>query len=270
MIEIAPYNDLVTCVKTGSDFIGKVVMWTYAYLIEDVLIDAGCPNAAKEVDEFAATNPIKRVYVSHTHEDHTGGCAILAQKAEIYATPPVAEVLKNPEKLPDFFVMIWGQPEPVPDVLPMPNRFEIGDLSFEWLLLPGHTDHMVGFYERERGWLFSADAVPLPSKKQLAMPDENVTAMITTMEMIQNLELNLLFDGHRGPVEAPREYIQIRIDYLKELQASIKDLHNQGQDIPEIQESLGIEGPWYMEMTEGRFRIDHLIRSLLFDVSSQS
>jgi glyoxylase-like metal-dependent hydrolase (beta-lactamase superfamily II) len=129
---------------------------------------------------------------------------------------------------------------------------------------------MIGFYEKERGWLFSADAVPLPSRKQLAMPDENVTEMIATMEKIQDLNLNMLFDGHRGPVESPKEYIQKRIDYLKDIQISIKELHSQGHDIPEIQEKLGIEGPWYVDMTEGRFRIDHLIRSLLFDEVSLS
>ena len=80
----------------------------------------------------------------------------------------------------------------------------------------------------------------------------------------------MLFDGHRGPVENPYEYIQKRIDYLKDAQASIKKLHSQGQDIPEIQESLGIEEPWYVGMTEGRFRIDHLIKSLLFDEVSLS
>lgn len=265
MIEIDPYDDLVTCVKTGSEMNGSVVMWTYAYLIGDTLLDAGCPNAAKEIKEFEASNPISRVYVTHAHEDHLGGCAVLAPEAEIYATPPVAKALKNPEALPDFFVMVWGQPEPVPEVLPMPKKFELGDLSLEWLSLPGHTDHMIGFYEKERGWLFSADAVPLPSRKQLAMPDENVPEMIATMEKIQDLNLNKLFDGHRGPVEAPEEYIQKRIDYLKDLQGSIKELHSQGHDIPEIQERLGIEGPWYVDMTEGRFRIDHLIRSLIFD-----
>ncbi|MHA2117796.1 MAG: MBL fold metallo-hydrolase [Candidatus Thorarchaeota archaeon] len=270
MIEVDPYDDLVTCVKTGSEMNGSVVMWTYAYLIGDTLLDAGCPNAAMEIKEFAANNPVSRVYVTHTHEHHLGGCAVLAPEAEIYATPPVVEALKNPEALPDFFVMVWGQPEPVPEVLPMPQKFEIGDLSLELLSLPGHTDHMVGFYERERGWLFSADAVPLPSRKQLAMPDENVPEMITTMEEIQNLNLNLLLDGHRGPVENPHEYIQKRIDYLKDLQVSIKGLHSRGQDIPDIQESLGIEGPWYVGMTEGRFRIDHLIRSLLFDEVSTS
>jgi glyoxylase-like metal-dependent hydrolase (beta-lactamase superfamily II) len=265
MIEIEPYDDLVTCIKTGSDMNGSVVMWTNAYLIGETLIDAGCPNASREFKEFAAKNPIRRVFLTHTHEDHIGCCSVLAPEAEIYATAPVAEFLKDPIVLPDFFVMVWGQPEPVLGVLSMPKEFEIGNLSFEWLSLSGHTDHMIGFYEKERGWLFSADAVPLPSRKELAMPEENIPEMIATMEKIQKLELNILFDGHRGPVEDPYDYIQKRIDFLKDLQASIRELHSQGQDIPEIQENLGIEAPWYTDMTEGRFRVDHLIKSLLFD-----
>lgn len=265
MIEIVPYSNLITCIKTGSEMNGSVVMWTYSYLIGDTLLDAGCPNSCEEFREFAASSPIRRVYVTHTHEDHLGCCSVLSEEADIYATPPVAEFLKSPIELPNFFVLVWGQPKPVSKVLPMPDRFEVGELTFEPFDLPGHTDHMIGFYEQEKGWLFSADAVPLPSRKELAMPDENVPMMIASMERIQELDLDILFCGHRGPVEKPKEYIQKRIDYLKEIQEKSRVLYSEGRSIEQIQEALGIEGPWYMEMTEGRFRVDHLLKSLIED-----
>ena len=49
MIEIVPYNDIITCVKTASEMNGKAIMWSYAYLIEDTLIDAGIKNAEDEL-----------------------------------------------------------------------------------------------------------------------------------------------------------------------------------------------------------------------------
>ena len=80
--------------------------------------------------------------------------------------------------------MVWGQPEPVEDVEPMPPTFSVGNWQFEVVPLPGHYEGMVGFYEKEKGWLFSADAVPLPSRRQIAMPEENVPQMIATMERL--------------------------------------------------------------------------------------
>jgi hypothetical protein len=42
-------------------------------------------------------------------------------------------------------------------------------------------------------------------------------------------------------------------------------LHEEGKTIPEIQEALKLEGPWYLEMTQGRFGIDIFLNSLVFD-----
>jgi hypothetical protein len=44
-----------------------------------------------------------------------------------------------------------------------------------------------------------------------------------------------------------------------------KALHESGKSIEEIQEALGLEGPWYLEMTQDRFGIDFFLKSLLFD-----
>ncbi|UCH05750.1 MAG: MBL fold metallo-hydrolase [Candidatus Thorarchaeota archaeon] len=270
MIEIVPYDDTVTCIKTGTEIDGKVIIWAYSYLIGDTLFDAGCPNAIEEFMEFVSSNPVKHVYVSHAHEDHTGGCSALADNATIYAAPQTSDVLKNPEILPDFFVMVWGQPEPVSAVAPMPDHFTVRGLDFEVVPLPGHNKDMVGFYESRRGWLFSADAVPLPSRKQLSMPDENIPQTIATLEKIQALNLNVLFDSHAGPIESPRRHIQTRIDHLKDLQTKVRELHNKGRSVPEIIDDLQIEGPWYVDMTKGRFGIDYVIRSLIYDKASQS
>jgi endoribonuclease LACTB2 len=268
MIEIAPYDELVTCVKTGSEMNGRVMMWQYSYLIDDVLIDAGCPNAADELNELRSMNPVRRIYVTHAHEDHAGGCSVFVQDAEVFARPSMAEAMMNPEVLNAFFTMAWGQPKAVSKVNPIPDEFEIGTLRFELLPLPGHTNDMTGFYEKEKRWLFSGDAMPFTPEKQLAMSDENVPETIKTMEMIQTLNLRVLFDGHVGPIENPREHIQTRIDYLKEIQNAVRDHCSQGLTVTEIQEKLKIVSPWWADMTEGRFCVANLIRSLIEDEPS--
>jgi len=265
MIEIIPFNDDITCIKTATEHDGKAIMYVYAYLVRDTLFDTGCGNAIDEIREFVSKNEINQVYVSHSHEDHCGSLHAFEGIAKIYANEMTRKDLMNPEQIAEFFDYVWGQPKPVADILIMPDAFSVGDLSFEVIPLPGHAADMVGFYEPEKRWFFSSDAIPLPSKKKIGMPQENIPQMIVTMEKIRDMDIEVMFDSHRGPINSPREHIQIRIDYINMIQEEARGLHEAGKSIDEIQEILGFEGPWYLEMTKERFGIHFFLNSLLFD-----
>ncbi|UCE10115.1 MAG: MBL fold metallo-hydrolase [Candidatus Thorarchaeota archaeon] len=266
MFEIEAFDDKVTCVKTATEMAGNAIMWVYSYLIDKTLIDAGCGNAKEELWAYAREVGVDRVYVTHTHEDHVGTCALLSQQATIFARENQIPILKDPPEKNEFFAYVWGSIPPVSKIEVMPDDFSVGDMTFEVITLPGHSpDLMVGFYEKDRGWLFSSDAVPLPSRKRIAMDCENVVQIVSTMEKILDLNLEVLFDAHRGPVVDPQDYIQTRIDFLKDVRRESKALHDKGRTIDEIVSHFSFEAPWYMEMTEGRFSIEHLIESLIFD-----
>lgn len=266
MFEVENCYDRVTCLKTATEYAGNAVMWVYAFLIDKTLFDAGCANAKEDINQYASKVGVERVFVTHTHEDHVGACSLLSQYATIYARPQHFAVLKDPPQYSEFFAWVWGQPDPVDKIETMDTTFDVGDLSFKVIDLPGHApDTMVGFLEESLGWFFSADGVPLPTQKKLAMNDENIAQVISSLEKIQTLDIKVLFDSHRGPVEDPAEHIQKRIDYLKDLRLKAKELHEKGLSIEEIQKTLELEGPWYMDSTAGRFGIDFLLKSLLFD-----
>jgi glyoxylase-like metal-dependent hydrolase (beta-lactamase superfamily II) len=265
MMEVVPFDETVTCIKTGAAREGQVIMWAYAYHIGDALLDGACSNAGDDLRQYAARHQIKRVFVTHTHEDHYGGCWLLAPRATVFATPSATKELRTPPKYNEFFRLVWGQPEPLKNVEPMPSSFSVKGLRFDVVQLPGHYEQMVGFYEPKRKWLFSADAVPLASRKEIAMPEENVPQMIVTMERILTMDVEVLFDGHRGPVLEPRVHIRARVDYLQALQRRVQELHSEGKSITEIQATLGFQEPWYLPWTERRFGIDYLIRSLVAD-----
>jgi len=266
MFEVEFYNEDVTLVKTGTAMEdGNPIMWAIAYRVGNILIDAGCPNALDDLKKYADKAEIEEVYVTHPHEDHYGGCSAFAPRSTIYACEPDIKILKDPPVLPEFFQFVWGQPTPLVDVEVLPSGFIAGDFEFEVIPLPGHWQNMVGFYEPHKRWLFSADAVPLPTRKYIAMPEENIPLMVKTMQRIAEMDIDILFDGHKGPVPSPKDHIQARIDFIQDIQKSALNLHEEGKSIEEIQESLGLEGPWYIGLTEYRFRIDHFLKSLLFD-----
>jgi glyoxylase-like metal-dependent hydrolase (beta-lactamase superfamily II) len=57
-----------------------------------------------------------------------------------------------------FNLKIPDQPEPQHS-LKEGEQITIGELSFEVILLPGHSPGGVGFFARDPGWLFSGDTV---------------------------------------------------------------------------------------------------------------
>ncbi|MHA1960023.1 MAG: MBL fold metallo-hydrolase [Candidatus Thorarchaeota archaeon] len=266
MFETERFDDRVTCVKTATEQGGNAIMWVYSYLVDKTLFDTGCGNAKEEFWTYAQEVGVDRVYVTHTHEDHVGACALLSQQATVFARENQIPILEDPPDVSEFFAYVWGTISKVSEVEVMPDQFSVGDLKFEVITLPGHSpDLMVGFYEKKHGWLFSADGVPLPSRKRIAMDDENVAQVVSTMEKIRDLNLKVLFDAHKGPIVNPQAHIQTRIDHLKDVQRESRTLHEDGRTIKEIVNHFNFEAPWYLEMTAGRFSIEHMIKSLLFD-----
>ena len=195
MFEKEVLDEDVTGLKTataGPD--GKAIMWVYAFHIGNALIDAGCVNAKSEFESYVSNSDIKDVYITHAHEDHFGCADLFQEKARVYAWKSGIDLLRNPLDIPEFFQYVWGQPQPIKEVQPLPDTFEIGDYRFKIIEAPGHMKDMVALLEPDRKWLFSADAVPLPSRKYIAMPEENIPRMIVTMERINDLNIEVLFD----------------------------------------------------------------------------
>ncbi|MEM2143037.1 MAG: MBL fold metallo-hydrolase [Candidatus Thorarchaeota archaeon] len=265
MIELVSYDNDVLCVRTASEQNGQPIFWVYSYLVGDTLFDTGCGNTSNEFRSAISTREIGRIVISHAHEDHVGACSRLESEVPVLAPDPIHAALRSPPAINDFFRFVWGQPEPIKSPLKLPDNLETERFRFSIVRLPGHTDSMIGLYDSERQWLFSADAVPFPSRKKLAMPDENIPMMLRTLEMIQQLDISVLFDSHHGPIDRPHEHVQKRIDFLKETQSRVRRLYEEGLSIEDIVRSLNFEQPWYVDLTGGRFGVEHLVRSLIHD-----
>ena len=140
MFETEPFNEEIIGLKTataGPD--GNPIMWVYAYLINDTLIDTGCGNGKEELRDYIKGRTIKNIYISHAHEDHFGSADLFAHEADIFAWKSGIDLVRNPIEIGEFFQYVWGQPQPIDEVKPLPSTFEIGTYRFEVVEVPGHN-----------------------------------------------------------------------------------------------------------------------------------
>jgi hydroxyacylglutathione hydrolase len=139
---------------------------TNCYLVADrfsgqaVVIDPGDENW--RIQHSLATHEwsLAGVLVTHAHFDHIAACGALAESEN-------CSISLHPADLPMwwmhggaelFGVQIPDLPEPRTK-LKDGDSIPLGKLRLEVIHLPGHTPGHVGFFLKDRGWLFSGDVL---------------------------------------------------------------------------------------------------------------
>ncbi len=103
---------------------------------------------------------VRYVLITHAHFDHIGGIAdvVEATGAKLAIHPNERPLLEN-----GGGASMWGlkvTPSPPPDVALSDGQIiEVGQLTFEVLLTPGHSPGGVSFYEAEGGMAFVGDVL---------------------------------------------------------------------------------------------------------------
>jgi glyoxylase-like metal-dependent hydrolase (beta-lactamase superfamily II) len=124
---------------------------------EAVVVDPG-GNAAELRLELARLGArCESILITHGDWDHLGGVADLAEgtEAKVYMAAEEAERL---ERLTDFSPPELGFRSYKPDVLLQGDEtLEVAGITFETVLVPGHTPAHLAFYAE--GCLFSGDVV---------------------------------------------------------------------------------------------------------------
>ena len=129
------------------------------------VIDPGCCDAAEleQITGFIEKHNLKPVCImlTHGHFDHIYGVSALAQKYDIPAYAHINEKFTientNPQicRLYDLSLPAEFAMTPVLEG----EVIEVGDLRFEVIETPGHSQGGLCFYEKTEGVLFSGDTL---------------------------------------------------------------------------------------------------------------
>jgi glyoxylase-like metal-dependent hydrolase (beta-lactamase superfamily II) len=209
------------------------------YRLGTTLVDTGPPNQWPVIRRFLEEREVRRVLVTHHHEDHSGNAARLKteMRAEVFAPERGLRAMSGGFRLRPYQHLIWGAPGRV-RLGPSPEVTSLeGGMSLRAIPAPGHSPDMTCYLEPERGWLFTGDLY-IASKQKFLRADEDVDDQIDSLRRILDFDFDTLFCAHRGVVTDGRRAIRAKLDYLVELRGEVRRLHGEGRSVGEIRRIL--------------------------------
>jgi len=222
------FNDNIRGFKLGWSFTGTPLMMVYCYLFDNIMVDTGQSHMEKEVVEIARENGVKRIFLTHHHEDHSGNAAAIHRSlgAKVAGHHLSIEKLKSSYPILPYQRYVWGETRPI-NMIPLPEEIETELGKMEHLHTPGHSKDHTLFFLPERGVLFSGDLY-LGDRIKFFRSDEDMGAQIDSLKKVRALDFDTLLCSHNPRLKNGRLHICSKLEFLETLYGDIIDLWKKG------------------------------------------
>ena len=205
---------------------------------------------------------VTHVLVTHTHRDHSPGCALLRRftPAPTYGFGPhgsgrrnVGEGAEVVEEGADF--------EFEPDIAARDGDvIECDGFSFECVHTPGHTSNHMCYRLREDRALFCGDHVMGWSTTIVSPPDGHMGTYIASLERLLDGDDRTYWPTHGAPIRDPRPYVRSLIEHRRARARQVETCLRDGIDtIPEMVERLYQDLPVRMHPAAARSVLSTII-----------
>lgn len=211
---------------------------TGTYIIGEgkvAVIDPG-PADSAHIDALVkglAGETITHVLVTHTHMDHSPGCALLREYTD---APTYAYGPHGAGKL-EVGVQVeeGGDMEFDPDV-----KVRDGDIiegegwSVECVYTPGHTSNHICFQYREQKALFTGDHVMGWSTSIISPPDGDMGDYLNSLNKLLTRNDEIYWPTHGPSIDSPKSFVQKFIEHRQEREDQIINCLQRGLTTIEV------------------------------------
>jgi len=254
----------LTRLRMAPTFLGKPIREVSAYAFADLLIDTGPSATASRLVAWCRGGPVRRVLLTHHHEDHIGGAAALQEDLglPILSSAGAVPIFAEGLRMPLYRRIVWRGQQRTFRAEPLGETVEGEGYRLRVIPTPGHAFSHVCFFEEGRRWLFSGDLY-VHERVKLLRRIEDVWQHIDSLKRVLALEPELLICDHAGVLEHAQGRLRRKIQYWEDLAGQARTLRDQGLSIEEIAPRLlGREG-LLTYASLGDFSKRNLIRGLL-------
>ena len=192
---------------------------TNTYLVGEAdgdwsVIDPG-PAIAAHVDAIlaAAPGPIRRIFATHTHTDHSPATVMLRER-----TGATVHGLVSAHRE-------WQDATFAPDVtLHGGERIALGPTTtLRAIHTPGHASNHLCYLLEEEKTLFTGDHVMQASTVVINPPDGDMRAYVESLRSLLDLDLEWLAPGHGFLMDAPRRAMEKIVAHRMAREAKVVD-----------------------------------------------
>lgn len=210
---------------------------------EVAVIDPG-PALPQHIETLLAHlggERVTRIFVTHTHKDHSPGAALLKAKtgAPIMGCAPHWNA-RPPVPSEEAGLRMANDLDYAPDhVMADGERMEAAGVTLEAVATPGHTMNHLAFAMPEENSLFSGDHVMAWSTSVVIPPSGSMSAYLESLDKLRSRSETIYWPGHGGAVDDPPRFLRGLLQHRRQRAAAIVKRLREGDDtIAAITEKL--------------------------------